>query len=266
MKNLNYINVSLCLLIFACISISCSGGFESSVYEGTIKGEGDMITMNLDIPDFHSIKLNNGANVHITQGDQQSVKIEGQENVIEVLNKEVKDGVWAIRNTHKVKKSKKVNIYITMPTVELIHVNGSGNLKGQNTFKNLKDVALGVAGSGNMSFDFEGEDVKCSVSGSGNMTLSLVADEIDGAIAGSGNIKVAGTANNFNGRISGSGSMAGSELSVEVADIKIAGSGDCKIGVSDLLTAKVSGSGSVYYRGNPKVESKTTGSGKVRSM
>jgi hypothetical protein len=267
MKNLNHFSLFTGILVLAFVNLSCSSdGYERNIYKGSIKAKGDITTVNLDLPSFHSIKLKNSANVHITQGKKQSVKIEGQENVIEVINKEVKSGVWSIHNTQRVKKAKRVNIYITIPTVELIHVSGSGNLKGKNTFKNLKDVELAVAGSGNLSFDFEGEDVVCKVSGSGNMNLNLIADEIDSAISGSGNIEIAGEASSFTGRISGSGTMAGRNLQVNVADINITGSGDCEIGVSDLLTTKVSGSGSVYYSGNPKVDIRTTGSGKVRSL
>jgi hypothetical protein len=47
--------------------------------------------------------------------------------------------------------------------------------------------------------------------------------------------------------------------------VKISGSGKCKINVGDSLEANISGSGSVYYKGDPdKIRSNVSGSGKVK--
>ncbi|NJN49938.1 MAG: hypothetical protein HC798_00720 [Polaribacter sp.] len=64
--------------------------------------------------------------------------------------------------------------------------------------------------------------------------------------------------------MAGSGSIKAYDLSVEEVEASIAGSGNIQITVSTRINAKLVGSGSIYYKGNPKyVESKTVGSGNI---
>ena len=64
--------------------------------------------------------------------------------------------------------------------------------------------------------------------------------------------------------IAGSGSIKAYDLSTDTLNASIAGSGSIKITVSTKIKAKVVGSGSIYYKGNPSsVDSKSVGSGEV---
>ena len=50
-------------------------------------------------------------------------------------------------------------------------------------------------------------------------------------------------------------------------EISISGSGNCRCWVENDLEVRVSGSGSVYYKGDPeKVDARISGSGKVRKL
>jgi hypothetical protein len=57
------------------------------------------------------------------------------------------------------------------------------------------------------------------------------------------------------------------DLVTNKCDVRISGSGDVEINVTDELDASISGSGSVLYKGDPKkLNSHSAGSGKVRKM
>jgi hypothetical protein len=67
--------------------------------------------------------------------------------------------------------------------------------------------------------------------------------------------------------ISGSGSVDAESLEAENCVAKISGSGKCEVNASKSIDARISGSGSVYYKGDPvKVNSHSSGSGKVKKM
>ena len=55
-------------------------------------------------------------------------------------------------------------------------------------------------------------------------------------------------------------------LSAKKAGISIAGSGDCTVDVSEMLDAKITGSGNVYYTGAPTVNSRVAGSGQGKRI
>ena len=106
-----------------------------------------------------------------------------------------------------------------------------------------------------------------SLGGSGNIALEIDADEISADIGGSGNIKLTGNSNELTSSIAGSGSIKAYDLETEILVATIAGSGSIKTTVKTEIKAKVAGSGSIYYKGNPKyIDTKSAGSGDVISI
>jgi hypothetical protein len=88
-----------------------------------------------------------------------------------------------------------------------------------------------------------------------------------GSVSGSGNISVLGNARNANVTVSGSGSFDGSRFFVRNATVNVGGSGSANVYATESLNARVSGSGSVIYRGEPNnVDTRVSGSGRITRM
>jgi Putative auto-transporter adhesin, head GIN domain len=211
-----------------------------------IKGEGPKVTKTLDLASFDGLKLAISADVMIRQGSPQSVKIEAQQNIIDNLKKEVKDGVWKIGFDKNVKDCESIKIWVTVPTVEELAVSGSGSIIGEGKFSNLNDLSLAISGSGDIKFDADSKNLSVAISGSGNMELAGSTGESTLAISGSGDIAAFG-------------------LSSRSCNVRISGSGDSSVNVSESLEVAIAGSGDVYYKGRPSVRSKVSGSGEVMS-
>lgn len=82
--------------------------------------------------------------------------------------------------------------------------------------------------------------------------------------SGSSKVNItSGSADNFEAVIMGSAEIDAFGFSTRDARIKIEGSGNTKISVSEKLYAKITGSGKVYYKGNASVTTDITGSGRV---
>jgi len=67
-------------------------------------------------------------------------------------------------------------------------------------------------------------------------------------------------------KLSGSGKVNAEQFEVSEFSAAISGSGSIKIDCKEELDVKISGSGKVYYHGNPRVNSVSSGSGKVVSF
>ncbi len=61
----------------------------------------------------------------------------------------------------------------------------------------------------------------------------------------------------------GVGNISSYDLPVNECSIVSSGVGDCKVKIHDYLDVYISGTGSVYYRGNPEINSVVTGIGKL---
>lgn len=211
-----------------------------------VKGEGDIVKKEISLGEFHSIHLSFAGDIILSQGKQQVV-IEAQENLIELLNKDVNNGVWKADFEKGIKSSKKVVLHITMPDLKSIYVSGSGSVKTEGKFSGLGDVNLKLSGSGDIAMEMEARDLELQISGSGDVSLSGSARETSVAISGSGDVN----ASNFK---------------VEAARVKISGSGDVKVFAEESLDAKITGSGDVMYKGSPKVQASVSGSGEIKSQ
>jgi hypothetical protein len=66
--------------------------------------------------------------------------------------------------------------------------------------------------------------------------------------------------------LSGAGALEAGNLKCTSADITISGLGGATVWVTDTLTGKISGAGSVSYYGNPQTSFSTSGAGSFKSL
>ncbi len=210
-------------------------------------GSGNIITEARQVGKFEGIKSSGSINIEVTRGDNYLVQIEGDDNILQYVITEVEDDVINIhyksgtsfRNTH-------VKAYITSPVINKMIISGSGNVISKNILREEKKIEL-------------------RVSGSGNITAAIDAPEVEANISGSGRINLKGRTKNFESSLSGSGDLKCRELLAENSNVRISGSGSAQIFASSKLKALSSGSGNIYYSGNPRLqEIKKSGSGVIQ--
>lgn len=208
-----------------------------------IKGEGPVVRKKIKLESLDGIQLSISCNVYLSQGEHQSIEVEGQENIIENLSHKVESGKWTIRFKENVRGFEKLNIYITMPHLKHIGVSGSGDVIGKTRFTT--------------------DDLRVAVSGSGDIRLELTGTEVEAAISGSGDIALSGKCNQLEISMSGSGDVTAGNLMARDVKVAISGSGDVEVHATENLQATISGSGEITYSGNPSVKSRISGSGDV---
>ena len=222
------------------------------------------------VPSFHSVSFGIPGTLYLKQGDVQSLELEGDKDDLNEIETEVVNGQlrikvgnhqwfnWNFRND--------VAVYITAPNLDEVSLGGSGKIVGNSKIKS-DHMRLSVSGSGNMELEVVSDELTLDVSGSGKMDLALNAGSVDQHISGSGGITLSGNAGKAALDISGSGKLDATGMDAGSYDITISGSGRASISVRDAITANISGSGTVYYKGSPdRVISKVSGSGKVKKM
>jgi hypothetical protein len=210
-----------------------------------IRGEGPVVSENRNLKDFHQIDFGVDGEVILKQGPRQEIKIEAQENILDVLETKVRKGKLEIDfGNHQVRRYKDLKIYITVPEITYLKVSGSGRITGDTDFE-VDDLDLRISGSGSIDFG------------------ALGANKIDSEISGSGDLFLNGDCVKHESNISGSGKIRAYDLASVQTNIRISGSGNAEVAVLDYLKANVSGSGKVRYKGNPTVDVNISGSGKV---
>jgi hypothetical protein len=192
-----------------------------------ISGSGSVITEDRQVNAFTKVSLQGPSFVYITKGNNFNVQVKAYGNLLPYFETRVVNGTLEVGYKDNVSvRNENSEVYITMPSLNGLYVNGSGDIETTGNFND------------NASFETR-------VNGSGNIEIE------DGA------------ADNFSSKTSGSGDIYAFGFSAKKANIEISGSGNTRITANDELSVKISGSGNVYYKGSPDVTVNISGSGDV---
>jgi hypothetical protein len=216
-----------------------------------IKGNGKTVTIERSVGNYDYVSVAGWFDVELVDGNEGEITLQGEENLLEYIKTEVKDGDLVIktRNGVNLKPSNwKDGILITVP-IESINgtsLSGSGDVIGKTTLK--------------------ADNFKTSISGSGDIILNVEAKRLKASMSGSGDIELSGKATDFEVSVSGSGDIKAYDLQAEFVEAQVSGSADIKVTANQALKARVSGSGDISYKGNPKkIDTKSSGSGDISS-
>ena len=243
MKNLflKSFGISLVMVLFL---TSCS-----AQNWGKVKGDGNVITEKRSVGNFDELGVSGSFDIYLVKGKEGELTIKIEENLLPYLVTEVDNGKLKIKwkSGTSINTRKGVEITVAFNDIEGIALSGSGDIVSKDIIKS--------------------DNFEVAVSGSGDMDLELDVQKMTAAVSGSGDMDLKGSATNFEAAVAGSGDIDGVNLKTEKAEVRVSGSGGITITVLNELDAKVSGSGSVRYKGNPSVEDvKVSGSGTVSNF
>jgi len=214
----------------------------------SVKGSGVLKTETRNVSGFTGVALSLPAKVEIVQGSSEDITIEGDDNIVPLIETVVENGTLKIRFAEK---------------------NMSVSTKLLRAVVNLKSVeTLSVAGSGDIrSARLQSTSLKGNIAGSGDINIaSLETDALKLSIAGSGNFSAAGKAKSVETNVAGSGDVKLGRLEANTAKASIHGSGDVTVWAKETLTVSVAGSGDVKYYGDAQVTKSIAGSGSVKRL
>lgn len=205
-----------------------------------------------NVKNFTGVAAGGPINVVIKMGATESLKFEGDAEAISTLVSEVKGNILIIRpktswtSWAKKYEGKTITAYVTAKDITSLTMSGNGNIT--------------------VSGELTSGEFTSTLSGSGSIKANVTADKLTGVISGSGNLNISGKTDVVQITISGSGNLNGKTLVTNRLSTRISGSGTVSIKTDGTIKAFISGSGHVYYNGNPTVEKTVIGSGGVSEL
>jgi hypothetical protein len=218
--------------------LSCNNKLSFSYIEGS----GKIVTEKREVNNYSSIDLRMAGNVKISADNRFKLLVSADDNIIREINTFVRNGTLIISGNKNFRNAT-IDIIISLPSAEKISVNSSG------------EIMIGDP--------FPCKEINFNIGGSGNITAKVESEEIHSTIAGSGSLNLSGKAHLHRMEILGSGAINAYELNTSASHVKVNGSGSSFISVEDNLEVRTNGSGNVYYRGAPGIDSVMKGSGKI---
>ena len=200
----------------------------SDAQDDRVEGSGTVISVTRSLNDVRAVSLASVGDVEVLIGDDESIVMEGEDNLIPFITTDVSDGVLTIgvREETSLNQTRTMHFQVTVDRLELAEISGAGT------------IAIGDPGH----------------------------DRIELSIPGAGTISAAGEVDQLTASISGTGTVDASRLVADDVIVKVSGAGNTTVWALDTLAVTLSGVGDVSYWGDPRVQQTITGVGGLRSL
>jgi hypothetical protein len=262
------------LIVFVVLAMALStlGCWVGTVYVGgfgTVPGSGKVAEEEREVSDLTGVELATLGNLVIELGDEEKLRIEAEDNLLQYIETEVQGGVLKIGHRHKVTlvPTESIYFYLTVKELDAISVSGAGNVKVPDL--EVAEFSLNISGAGDVDLQGLRTDVlEVSISGGGNVDIEdLNADVLKVKISGAGDFYIGGgEVEKQEITISGAGNYKARGLESDEADVSVPGFGSATIRVRDRLKVEISGAGSVKYVGRPTVDEEVSGVGSIEQI
>ncbi|MDF1477698.1 DUF2807 domain-containing protein [Leifsonia sp. H3M29-4] len=197
-----------------------------------------------ELSGVEGVELRTSGDLTIVSGAAESLTITAESSMIDNLTSDVRDGTLILDAAAGDSGWGRIEYTLTVPRVDLIRLAGSGDISGNSIL--AESATIDDTGSGDVSL-------------SSSTTTDLAV-----TMTGSGDITIEGTTLSLRLSSEGSGNFDGSLLEARIANVDLSGSGSAHVVALRDLTAAVSGSGDIFYTGNPgNVVTSLDGSGEI---
>ena len=199
---------------------------------------------------FHAIKISNGIDLYLTQGEEAVAVSASSEEYRSKIRTEVENGVLNIYLERESPGfswswgSHKLKAYVSVKTLEQLTASGGSDVFFETTITSDK-LAISLSG---------GSDLKGEVSIQ-NLSLNQ---------SGGSDINISGKVVNLQVDASGGSDLHGYDLIADICTVNASGGSDAHLTVNKELSANASGGSDIYYRGNGVIkELRSSGSSSV---
>lgn len=262
------------VLILALSSLGCvCGGIDFGTISlggaRAVRGSGQVSEEARQVSGITGVKLATMGKLSIELGEEETLRIEAEDNLLEYIETDVRGGTLIIKTRDGVslRKSRPINYYLTVKELDEILISSSGDVEAPDL--EAKRFSVTITSSGDLVMgDLDTDRLEVRISSSGDMQMGeLSANRVEVHISSSGSVDIAGgEVEEQDITISSSGGYHARNLKSDEASVRLSSSGSATIRVRDHLQAHLSSSGDVRYVGSPTLDVKTTSSGDVERI
>jgi len=225
MKKAAFLFIILSLALNSCIIDGWNNG---------ISGNGNVVEETRDVSGFAGVHVSTGIDVYLSEGNSFDVRVEADENLLEVILTELNGDMLVIKTDRvNIRSAKSKKVYVTLPELEDLKISSAGDCEGMTPF-HCKDLRISISSAGDLSLDVEAESINLDISSSGDARISGSTGELDANLSSAGNLHAF-------------------ELVAEKVDVSVSSAGDARVHATEEISMDASSAGNVYYKGDAEV-------------
>ncbi|MDX2134671.1 MAG: head GIN domain-containing protein [Saprospiraceae bacterium] len=234
MRNLLLFMAAVGLFVFGWRYLGCLTG---------VTGQGIVVGETRPLEPIKGVSVSGGGELTIVRGEVSQIAIEAQQNILDRIKTEVRDGVLHIWVDGPVRNAK-IQYRVEMPELRSLSLSGGVN--------------------GAVKTPFEGEQAEVDLSGGCRLNFPQMfygTARMD--LSGGTFAEVGGQVEALDANLSGGGRMQGFNLITRRCRAVASGGAHLECNVTDELDVNISGGGRVEYKGSPSVKQVVSGGGRI---
>ncbi len=198
-----------------------------------IKGNGKLISDTRDLSGYTGIIAQGKFNLILTQGEKEGIRIETDENVVELFQTRIDEKILYITMVADVKISEALNVYVSVKELEKIILLSEVALKTESVihFDQFSIISGGM----------------CQVD------MELFAADLNVKLTDGTYGVFKGYAENFTAEVHDETELNAFDLQTDNADISASGLTEVMVDVQKDMKLMITGASNLYYTGNPVV-------------
>jgi hypothetical protein len=237
-----------------------------------IKGDRNVTIRQTYIDDFDTIVVDGDFSIEIVYNSKPSVNVEADDNLHDVIQFDVIDGVLTFVETTRITSKKKLNITVNYgDLLQNIETRGDGEIRSLTSME-LSDATLTTVDNSRAYLNIKTNNFTYKSSGKSKTRLNLTADstkvelsdnsKLDALINSKvadfdlyqrSDLSIEGSADDSVIRLINSSNFNGSKFDVNTTDVSLEDSSDLTLSVKESITIASSGDSEIYLYGSPAI-------------
>ncbi|MCH9660685.1 MAG: DUF2807 domain-containing protein [Bacteroidetes bacterium] len=199
---------------------------------------------------FSEVKGSAGIDVFLTEGDENKIVVEADENLLELIETEISNGKLHIGvvSGNNIGRAKAKKVHVTYAsTLTAVSASSGADVIGNSVIKS--------------------EFLSLDSSSGADLEVEVIAKELIADVSSGADIKITGRAEHLVADASSGSDLKAKDLKVKTCRAEASSGADIVVNVRDEIDGSASSGGDIRYYGNPTAVSVRDGaSGNVRKM
>jgi hypothetical protein len=238
-----------------------------------LKGNKEVTSENRNISEFQKIEIIDDMDIYLTYGESQSVIVETDSNLHEVVTTDIRNGILTIKTDNKIGRKKELIIHLklnkkfkeifaynnvnvlskSLLIIDTLTINAFDN-SDYNLNLNSKIVTINCKKSSDLKLEILSNQVSITSEESSKLKGSINTNILNAHLLDRADINISGTANEIGIETIGNSGFKGNDFKVKKAVVKSMNSSDIYINASETVDIYARNSSEIYIYANPKIQ------------
>lgn len=218
--------------------------FQSCVIATGKTGNGNVTQENRSVTEFSGIKSSAGITVLISQGNENEIIVETDENLQEYIKTQVENQVLKIYPSTSIRGSKVLKVHVTFKNLEHVTASSASTIRGLSEIKNQNFSVKSSSGA--------------------TVDLEVLSENLDLESSSGSDIKISGQTINLNVQSSSGSTIKAGELQSLSCIAKASSGSNIIVNVKEEINASASSGADIRFSGNPTISTKESSGGNVK--